>query len=38
MVFPICPLVVSNKAKAVGNRGLWKKMKNGNKNNQKIKN
>ena len=25
MVFPICPLVVSNKAKGVGNRGLWKK-------------
>ena len=25
MVFPICPVVVSNKAKGVGNRGLWKK-------------
>ena len=25
MVFPICPLVMSNKAKEVGDRGLWKK-------------
>ena len=25
MAFPICPVVVSNKAKGVGNRGLWKK-------------
>ena len=23
MVFPICPMVMSNKAKEVGNRGLW---------------
>ena len=28
MVFPICPLVVSNKAKGAGNRGLWKKHEN----------
>ena len=26
MVFPICPLVVSNKVKGVGNRGSWKTM------------
>ena len=25
MVFPICPLVMSNKAKEVGDRGVWKK-------------
>ena len=25
MAFPICPVVVSNKAKGVGDRGLWKK-------------
>ena len=25
MAFPICPVVMFNKAKGVGNRGLWKK-------------
>ena len=41
-MFPICPLVVSNKAKEVENRGLWKKLvfvsvENNLKKNMKIR-
>ena len=37
MVFPICPLVVCNKAKGVGHRGLWKKHEKHKKNKDREK-